>query len=37
VFLGDGSVRFIKNSIDGMIWRSMGSVAGGEAVSGDIF
>jgi hypothetical protein len=35
--LGDGSVRFIKNSIDGMIWRALGSIAGGEVVSGDLF
>jgi prepilin-type processing-associated H-X9-DG protein len=35
--LGDGSVRFIKSSIAGMIWRSLGSVAGGEAISADAY
>jgi len=34
---GDGSVRFIKNSINGFIWRALGSVAGGEVVSADSF
>ena len=27
---GDGSVRFIKSSINGVTWRSLGSVGGGE-------
>jgi prepilin-type N-terminal cleavage/methylation domain-containing protein/prepilin-type processing-associated H-X9-DG protein len=31
--LGDGSVRFIKSSIDGMVWRALGTVAGREVVS----
>jgi hypothetical protein len=35
--LGDGSVRFVKNSIDGNTWRALGTVAGGEAISGDAF
>ncbi|MCC6124082.1 MAG: DUF1559 domain-containing protein [Pirellulales bacterium] len=29
---GDGSVRFVQNSIDGFLWRAWGTVAGGEAV-----
>ena len=33
--LGDGSVKFVKSSIDGMIWRALGTVAGGELVSFD--
>ncbi len=37
VLLGDGSVRFIKNSIDGMTWRALGTVAGGEVASSDAF
>lgn len=31
---GDGSVKFISSSIDGQLWRALGSVAGGEVVSG---
>ncbi len=37
VILGDGSVRFIKSSIDGMIWRALGTVAGGEVISADAY
>jgi prepilin-type N-terminal cleavage/methylation domain-containing protein/prepilin-type processing-associated H-X9-DG protein len=33
----DGSVRFIKDSIDWRVWRAMGTVAGGEVVSADQF
>jgi len=35
--LGDGSVRFVKESIDGFTWRSLGSPAGGEVVSSDSY
>ena len=35
--LGDGSVHFIKNSINLNIWRSMGSPRGGEIVGSDAF
>jgi prepilin-type N-terminal cleavage/methylation domain-containing protein/prepilin-type processing-associated H-X9-DG protein len=34
---GDGSVRFIKNSINWQTWRGLGSVAGGEVLSGDAY
>jgi len=34
-FFGDGSVKFIKSAIDWRIWRSIGTVAGGEVVSAD--
>lgn len=37
VLLADGSGRFISNSIDGFVWRSMGSVSGGEALSNAAF
>ena len=30
VLFGDGSVRYIKNSIDPVTWRSLGTIAGGE-------
>ena len=33
--LGDGSVRFVKDTIDGFIWRALGTVAGGEVISAD--
>jgi len=33
VLFGDGSSRFIKSSIDGMTWRALGTIAGGEVVS----
>ncbi len=32
---GDGSVRFVKNSVSGSTWRALGSVAGGEVLSAD--
>jgi len=35
VLLADGSCRFIKSSVDGMTWRALGSIAGGEVISGD--
>ena len=35
--LGDGSVRFVKSTIDGMVWRSVGTVAGGEVLSAESF
>jgi prepilin-type N-terminal cleavage/methylation domain-containing protein/prepilin-type processing-associated H-X9-DG protein len=35
--LGDGSVRFVRSSIDGLVWRALGSVAGGEVISGDAY
>lgn len=34
---GDGSVRFIRQTIDGYVWRALGTVAGGEVVSGDAY
>jgi len=35
--LGDGSVRFVKGTINGWTWRALGSVAGGEVFSADSF
>jgi prepilin-type N-terminal cleavage/methylation domain-containing protein/prepilin-type processing-associated H-X9-DG protein len=37
ILLGDGSVRFAKSTTDGMVWRSLGTVGGGEVVSADAF
>jgi prepilin-type N-terminal cleavage/methylation domain-containing protein/prepilin-type processing-associated H-X9-DG protein len=34
---GDGGVRFVKSSVDGMTWRALGTIAGGEIVSGDAY
>ena len=37
VLLGDGSVRFIKESVDGMTWRGLGTIRGGEVLSADAY
>jgi prepilin-type N-terminal cleavage/methylation domain-containing protein/prepilin-type processing-associated H-X9-DG protein len=34
---GDGSVKFIKNTINWQIWRGLGTIAGGEVISSDSF
>ncbi len=31
----DGSVRWVKNSVDAGVWRALGSIAGGEVISAD--
>lgn len=33
--MGDGSVRFVRNSVDLATWRAMGTMDGGEAISGN--
>ena len=35
--LGDGSVKFIKSTIDGNTWRALGTAQGGEVVSADTY
>jgi prepilin-type N-terminal cleavage/methylation domain-containing protein/prepilin-type processing-associated H-X9-DG protein len=35
--LGDGSVRFIKDTINVNTWRAMGTIAGGEVISADSY
>ncbi len=35
VLMGDGSVKFIKNSINGATWIALGSISGGEVISAD--
>ncbi len=37
VLMGDGSVKFTKNSVDGNTWRALGSVNGGEVISADAY
>ncbi len=37
VLLGDGSVRFVKDSINPLSWRGLSTVHGGEVISGDAF
>jgi prepilin-type processing-associated H-X9-DG protein len=32
---GDGSVRFVKDSITRRVWRSLGTSSGGEIISAD--
>jgi prepilin-type N-terminal cleavage/methylation domain-containing protein/prepilin-type processing-associated H-X9-DG protein len=34
---GDGGVRFVKNSISPVVWRNLGSIAGGEVLSSDSY
>ncbi|MFO0893144.1 MAG: DUF1559 domain-containing protein [Isosphaeraceae bacterium] len=35
ILLGDGSVRFLKNSISPPIWLGLNTIAGGEVISAD--
>jgi prepilin-type N-terminal cleavage/methylation domain-containing protein/prepilin-type processing-associated H-X9-DG protein len=35
--LADGSVRFVKSTVDGMTWRALGTVAGAEIISSDAY
>jgi prepilin-type N-terminal cleavage/methylation domain-containing protein/prepilin-type processing-associated H-X9-DG protein len=37
VLMADGSVRFVKNTIDPFTWRGLGTIGGGEVVSADAF
>jgi prepilin-type N-terminal cleavage/methylation domain-containing protein/prepilin-type processing-associated H-X9-DG protein len=37
VGFGDGSVRFIKNSIGQLVWMQLGTRAGGEVISSDAY
>ncbi len=37
VLFCDGSVKFIKETLPGPVWRSLGSVNGGEVVSADAY
>ncbi|HEV3166900.1 MAG TPA: DUF1559 domain-containing protein, partial [Isosphaeraceae bacterium] len=33
VLLGDGSVKFMKDTVNGVTWRALNSIAGGEVIS----
>jgi prepilin-type N-terminal cleavage/methylation domain-containing protein/prepilin-type processing-associated H-X9-DG protein len=33
----DGTVRFIKDTVNGITWRGLGTIAGGEVLSGDSY
>jgi prepilin-type processing-associated H-X9-DG protein len=33
----DGSVKFVKSAVDGRVWRALGTIGGGEVVSGDSY
>ncbi|WP_337173414.1 DUF1559 domain-containing protein [Paludisphaera sp.] len=35
--LGDGSVRFVKETMNGLTWRALGTVAGDEVISSDAY
>jgi len=32
---GDGSVRYVRNTVDPTVWRALGTIAGGEVISAD--
>ena len=34
---GDGSVRFVKNTVSPITWRALGTIAGGEVTSADSY
>jgi hypothetical protein len=34
---GDGSVKFVKSTVDGMVWRALGTVAGGEVIGAEAY
>jgi hypothetical protein len=33
----DGSVRFLKDSVELKVWRGLGTRSGGEAISADAY
>jgi hypothetical protein len=35
--MGDGSVKFVKNSVSLPIWRALGTRAGGEVIGADSY
>ena len=37
VMMADGSVRFVKSSVNMKTWMQLGSIAGGEVVSSDSY
>jgi prepilin-type N-terminal cleavage/methylation domain-containing protein/prepilin-type processing-associated H-X9-DG protein len=37
VLFGDGHVQFVKSSVNGWTWRSLGTINGGEVVSSDAY
>ncbi|WP_165223972.1 DUF1559 domain-containing protein [Aquisphaera insulae] len=37
VLFGDGRIQFIKGSINGTVWRALGTIRGGEVVSSDSY
>ena len=37
MLLADGSVRFVKDSINGLTWRALSTIAGGEVISSDAY
>ena len=37
MLMGDGSVKFVKDSVSLPAWRGLGTIAGGEVISADAF
>ena len=33
----DGSVHFVKSTVNGMTWRALGTIQGGEVISSDAY
>jgi prepilin-type processing-associated H-X9-DG protein len=37
VLFADGSVKFIKDTVNASTWRALGTIAGGEVISADSY
>jgi hypothetical protein len=35
--VGDGSVKFVKSTINGYTWRALGTISSGEVISSDSY
>ena len=37
VLMGDGSVKFVKDTIAGVVWRGLGTINGREVIGADSY